>query len=54
MCIRFSFVSIPFREDLHSDKVFVSRDVLRYMDVSIPFREDLHSDTKTQNSHSET
>ena len=47
-------VSIPFREDLHSDKkVYENTKTLR-IHVSIPFREDLHSDkqivTHTENT----
>ena len=39
-----SAVSIPFREDLHSDYETFRR-ILKPEDlVSIPFREDLHSD----------
>ena len=37
-------VSIPFREDLHSDDIPQSDSSLQQMLVSIPFREDLHSD----------
>ena len=37
------FVSIPFREDLHSDLGRYSRKQ-KALRVSIPFREDLHSD----------
>ena len=37
-------VSIPFREDLHSDYGFESCGNRRRGVVSIPFREDLHSD----------
>ena len=43
--LKLAEVSIPFREDLHSDVMCtlkLGRDFLR---VSIPFREDLHSDS---------
>ena len=36
-------VSIPFREDLHSDRER-ERSRFQVLSVSIPFREDLHSD----------
>ena len=39
-----STVSIPFREDLHSDFNCVATIFPKSPKVSIPFREDLHSD----------
>ncbi len=38
-------VSIPFREDLHSDLDEFMKILEVAKKVSIPFREDLHSDT---------
>ena len=40
-------VSIPFREDLHSDKQCGNHTQVVLLRVSIPFREDLHSDANT-------
>ena len=37
-------VSIPFREELHSDSKYLSKQRLTRNNVSIPFREELHSD----------
>ena len=44
MVDRFYWVSIPFREDLHSDQGRQAHTIRRKTHVSIPFREDLHSD----------
>ena len=41
-------VSIPFREDLHSDIDYIEEQEIKEVFVSIPFREDLHSDSKLQ------
>ena len=42
-------VSIPFREDLYSDRTSQSRRLRMVPDVSIPFREDLYSDIILKN-----
>ena len=44
-------VSIPFREDLHSDRYRRSNKRSQNK-VSIPFREDLHSDSVSQDTSS--
>ena len=42
----FWIVSIPFREELHSDKqIDTSKSIVYEFRVSIPFREELHSDS---------
>ena len=44
--VLYAAVSIPFREDLHSDELPASKLTKKDQKVSIPFREDLHSDLK--------